>query len=207
MVLYPDDPTHVACIDLLKSSGYSFAAILHDKDTYLESECTPDNGHTPGELKKPHWHVVLRLTNARWRDGIADELGIKHNYLEVCRNRDNALLYLVHEGFNDRYQYDVSDVFGSLTPNLEKLLVSDDEGERVLTIVHMIDQSPGRVTYREILVKVCKSGLYGDFRKLGSGAKWLIDEHNDDFRGDITPGQLPPDWEQIKQTTKKCSMV
>ena len=41
LVLYPEDPTHSAAIEKMKSGGYNFAAILHDKDT-LET----------GELKK-----------------------------------------------------------------------------------------------------------------------------------------------------------
>ena len=178
MLLYPDDPMHVECMAKLAQGGYTYAAILHDKDTWLEDE---NKEHNAGDPKKPHWHIVLRTQNPRWRDSVADELGIKANYLERCTSRDAALLYLVHEGYPDKYQYDVADVFGSLKPNLEKLLADDDEGQRVVAIVNMIDQSPGRVRYREILLKACNAGLYGEFRRLGSGVKWLIDEHNEDF--------------------------
>ena len=37
-VLYPEDETHVAAIEKLKSGGYNFAAILHDKDVYEDGE-------------------------------------------------------------------------------------------------------------------------------------------------------------------------
>lgn len=177
MVLYPEDPSHVECMNTLAQGGYTYAAILHDKDTWEDGE---SEEHKAGELKKPHWHVVLRTLNPRWRDSVAEELGIKPNYLDRCRDRDAALLYLVHEGYPNKYQYDVADCIGSLTVNLQKLLVDDDEGQRVVTIVNMIDQSPGRVRYREILLKACNAGLYGEFRRLGSGVKWLIDEHNED---------------------------
>jgi len=178
MVLYPEDPTHAECMNNLAQGGYTYAAILHDRDTWEEEE---NEEHKAGEPKKPHWHVVLRTVNPRWRESVAEELGIKPNYLERCRDRDRALLYLVHEGYPNKYQYDVADVVGTLKPNLEKLLADDDEGQRVVAIVNMIDQSPGRVGYREILLKACNAGLYGEFRRLGSGVKWLIDEHNEEF--------------------------
>jgi len=56
-VLYPEDPTHAEAIEKLKQGGYNFAAILHDKDVY-------EDGDHQGELKKPHWHIVLRFKNA-----------------------------------------------------------------------------------------------------------------------------------------------
>lgn len=178
LVLYPEDSTHAECIEKLNQGGYTYAGILHDRDFWEDGE---NEEYAAGEPKKAHWHIVLRFTNPRWRDSVADELGIKPNYIEQCRNRDSALLYLVHEGFPNKYQYDIADVFGPLAVNLQKLLVDDDEGQRVVAIVNMIDSSPGRVSYREILLKACNAGLYGEFRRLGSGVKWLIDEHNEDF--------------------------
>ncbi len=175
LVLYPDDDSHCACVDFLRKSGYAYALIKHDRDTYLEGE---SEDHKAGELKKAHWHIVLRLQNPRWREAVAAELGIKPNYLEPCRNRDSALLYMIHDGYPDRFQYDVSDVSGPLALNLAKLLVDDDEGQRVKTIIQLIDDTPGMVSYRDILLKACDSGLYGEFRRLGSGVKWLIEEHN-----------------------------
>lgn len=82
-VLYPEDETHVAAIEKLKSGGYNFAAILHDKDVY-------EDGEHKGETKKPHWHVVVRFKNAVWNTAIAKELGIQPNYLEACANVDTA---------------------------------------------------------------------------------------------------------------------
>lgn len=175
LVLYPEDDSHSACVDLLRKSGYAYALILHDRDTYTEGE---SEDHQAGDPKKPHWHIVLRLQNPRWQEALAKELGINPNYLEPCRNRDSALLYMIHDGYPDRYQYDVSDVSGPLALNLAKLLVDDDEGQRVKTIIQLIDNTPGRVYYRDLLLKACDNGLYGEFRRLGSGVKWLIEEHN-----------------------------
>ena len=177
LLLYPDDPTHEACIQKLKTGGYKFAAILHDQDTW-EAEDEDLGDHEPGSIKKPHYHVVLRFAQAKWSTALEKELEIKGNYIRKCDNMDGALLYLVHEQYPEKHQYPFESVFGPLSPALGKLLVDDDEGMRVLEIVHMIDQSPGHVSYREVLIKSCNSGLYGEFRRLGTGVKWLIDEHN-----------------------------
>lgn len=175
LVLYPDDETHLQCIRKLNQGGYTYAAIMHDSDKWEEGESP---AHIANEPKKEHWHVVLRFQNPRWRESIAEELGIAPNYLEKCRDRDSALLYLVHDGFPNKHQYDLSEVFGPLATNLAKLLVDEDEGSRVLTLVGMIEQMERPVTYKQVLMMACQNGLYGDFRRLGVGIKWLLDEHN-----------------------------
>ena len=197
-VLYPEDESHWNCMSILEQNGYTYAAILHDKDTWEDS----DNGHVAGELKKPHWHIVLYFKNPRYLNAIADELGITPNYLEVCRNRDSSLLYLVHDGYPEKYQYDVDEVFGSLTPNLEKLLLCEDEGERVKTIIKIIDSVPARLSYRQLLLKVCDNGLYGDFRRMGSGVKYLLDEHNADFTAPWEKEQLTNDMQRFHDFEK-----
>lgn len=180
LLLYPDDETHVGAMKILDEAGYKYAAILHENDIWDDEDS--DNGeHEKGSLKKPHWHVVVKFQNAIWSTALANSLGIGVNYVRDCKNLDGALLYLVHANHVDKYQYDLEQVFGDLRPALAKLLADDDEGSRVLALVNMIDESPGRCTYREILIKACNAGLYGEFRRLGSGIKYLLDEHNDDF--------------------------
>lgn len=180
LLLYPDDQTHVECMRRLEVGGYKFAAILHDSDVWADGD-EDGAGHEPGTKKKEHWHVVLKFAQPKWSSALEKELGIKSNYIRKCDNFDGALCYLVHEGYPGKYQYDAGLVFGPLAPALGKLLVEDDEGSRVLQIVDIIDKSPGIIRYREILVRACNNGLYGDFRRLGSGIKWLIDEHNADI--------------------------
>lgn len=183
-VLYPEDPTHAAAIEKLKSGGYDFAAILHDSDVY-ESDGAD---HKKGDLKKPHWHVVIRFSpNAVWSTAVAQDLGIEHNYLEKCRNLNKALLYLVHKDNPDKYQYDLGDVFGSqsLITVLSKLLSEEDEGLRVLSIVKMVEDEPGLISPTEMLKKACKDGYYGEFRRMGLWSTIIIQEHNDRIKDEI----------------------
>lgn len=178
MLLYPEDPTHKAAMETLAAGGYKYVAILHDKDVWAEGE---SDKYAAGEPKKEHWHVVLKFPQARYNTAVAKELGIKENYMEACANFDAACLYLVHANAEDKHQYDPAALFGTLVSHVNKLLLDDDEGVRVLEIVKTIDAMPGRASYRDTLVWACKNGLYGEFRRLGSGIKWLIDEHNEEY--------------------------
>lgn len=170
-VLYPEDESHVDCMAKLQSGGYNFAAILHDQDVY-------EDGDHKGELKKPHWHVVLRFKNAVWNTSIAKELGITPNYLEACKDVDASLLYLVHYGNSDKAQYEYENVFGPLRLKLATLLSDTDEGTRVLNIVEIVENSPGPIGYSELLKKAVAAGLYSDLRRMGHLATCLVREHN-----------------------------
>ncbi len=188
MVLYPEDSTHANCIAILSQSGYDFAYILHDKDVWEENE-SPD--YIAGEPKKEHWHVVLKLKSARYRNPLAQELGIAPNYLEPCRDLKKSLLYLVHDGFDNKFQYDITEVVGTLRRSLETALTCENECERVLELVHIIDSMSYNCKYRDVLVKACEADLWSVFRKLGSGVKYLIDEHNSQNENMYSNGAKP----------------
>lgn len=191
-VLYPEDESHVACIEKLKTGGYNFAAILHDKDVY-------EDGEHKGEPKKPHWHIVVRFKNAVWNTAVAKELGITPNYLEACKNVDASLLYLVHYGNDEKAQYDYEEVFGPLRLKLSTLLADTDEGTRVLNIVDIIENSPGPIGYSELLKKVVAAGLYSDLRRMGTFATCLIREHNDEcYRPDIKNAGVAQDFDRFR---------
>lgn len=177
MVLYPnEDDTHSACLSKLAFNGYSYVSIDHDKDTYDSYDDCDDS--LIGHLKKPHTHVVLKLKSPRYAEPLADELGIKPHYLQPCRDIKGALLYLLHDGYPDKYQYELEALEGPLRHEVAKLLVNEDEGSRVLKILDLLDTMPKPCSYRNFLVAVCENGMYGDFRRMGSGIKTLLDEHN-----------------------------
>ena len=185
-LLYPEDPTHTAAIEKMKSGGYNFAAILHDRDVY-------EDGDNKGETKKAHWHVVMRFKNAVWNTAVAKELGIEPNYLQECRNVDSALCYLIHYGNDEKFQYEYESVFGPLKLRLASLLTDTDEGTRAMNIVEIIEATPGFIGYTELLKKAVAAGLYSDLRRMGHFATGLIREHNEriaaELNGQETPAQ------------------
>lgn len=168
--------SHLFALNYLKHNGYSYCAIDHDNDVYDKHDDCDES--LIGTLKKKHTHVYLRLKSPRFAEPLAEELGIKANYLKVCRDSKGAMSYLVHDGYPTKYQYDVESVYGSLKHEVSKLLIAEDEGSRVLQLLDLLDSMPTPCTYRKFLVAVCNNGFYGDFRRMGSGIKTLLDEHN-----------------------------
>ena len=78
-----------------------WAYIRHDEDVYsaLDEEHNPN--HRKGELKPPHWHVVIEMGTNQVEIGvIARWLGIKDNYVQVAKGAGAVLdcaQYLTHE--------------------------------------------------------------------------------------------------------------
>lgn len=178
MLLYPEDETHKSAMLTLEQGGFKYAAILHDKDTYVEGE---SEDHKAGETKKSHWHVVLKFDHAVWNTSLSKQLCIKNNYLKPCENLDDALVYLIHLKHLEKYQYDVEEVFGSLVPALKRLLVAPDEGTRILTILDEIDSYNGGLdaaSYKLFFRKMCSNGLYGEIRRAGNLIDRYIQAHN-----------------------------
>lgn len=168
-VLYPDDPSHVVALDFIRQN-YKYVLICHDKD--LDSE---------GNLKKPHYHIICKFGQARWNSSIADELGITPNYMQSTGSWDNSARYLLHDGCDNKYQYEASALEGPLAPAVERLLQNDDENVRVIAILDLLNSLCTFVTLQQFIRLVCEKGLYSDWRRMGYNAIRLLDEHNQLF--------------------------
>lgn len=127
IVLYPESQQFA--IDTIRSH-YSHVGMLHDRDT-----------DSNGELKKAHWHFVIRFKQARWSSGVAAELGIEDHF-ESVKNLDGALRYLLHIDDPDKFQYDANsascsrDMMVVFNKALDNSISEDD---RVLTIIEFIE--------------------------------------------------------------------
>lgn len=91
--------------------------ILHDRDV--------DN--ITGEIKKPHYHFVVRFQNARWNTSLSEDLNITPNYIEESRSLKRSLLYLIHYYDEDKYQYSLEDVEGSLKGRLLEIIKNGEK--------------------------------------------------------------------------------
>ena len=176
LLLYPDDDSHIKALDIIRSS-YSYVGILHNKDTWTEEDELNNSNHKFGDLKKPHYHIILKFAQPRWNTAISDELCISLNYLEPCRCFKNAGLYLVHSGIDDKYQYDISELEGPLAPDVVKALDPRSENERIILLLSLIDDM-GWITYRKLLDIALQHDLYSDVRRMGFILSRVIDEHN-----------------------------
>lgn len=179
VLLYPEDETHVAALELIRQC-FNYVGILHDKDAWTEEDEQQNPDHKAGELKKPHYHIILKFTQARWNTALADDLGIACNYLERCRSFDSAAVYLVHDGLSDKYQYDSEALEGPLVSAVMKLLAPADENGRVLELLKLID-SMGYITRRHLVQVACENDFYADLRRMGYLLSHIIEEHNEEW--------------------------
>lgn len=171
LILYPqEDITHKKALEYIQDHYKLYAYINHDKDINEET----------GELKKQHTHIVLSFNNQKWRNSLALELGITPNYMQKCEKLDKSLMYLIHYNNEDKYQYDISEVLGTLKPKLERLILNKDKSEEeiILELMHIIKVYPTHLTITDFVEYVCSKGLYSHYRRSQSTFKLLIDEHN-----------------------------
>ena len=168
-VLYPDDETHVKALDIIKQS-YQYVYILHDKDLNAD-----------GELKKPHWHVLIKgFNSAVWSSSICEQLGIGENCIEKVRNFQSALRYLIHKDDLDKAQYSVDDVQGNLKAEFEKAVGEGMTEEKAISIIFdFLESSDEQISYRDMFKFVLDNGLYGYYRQSYGVIKDLLYQHNE----------------------------
>lgn len=167
VLLYPDDPTMVTALDYIRKN-LDFVGVLHDKDV-------DDNDH----VKKAHYHIILKFPQARYASAIAKELNIKDNYLEKTGSWTRSAVYLLHLNDDTKYQYKPDELFGPLAPDVHKLYHQrQDEGARVCELIELFESVEFVLTYTLAVRLACKNGLYAEFRRMGYGVKFILDEHN-----------------------------
>lgn len=90
-------------IETIKRKGVKqYAYILHDKDVYSEADEEADPNHKQGEVKPPHWHIVLQCGYAMEIGVVAKWLGIAENYVDIPKGNGagkflDCVEYLTHE--------------------------------------------------------------------------------------------------------------
>lgn len=167
LLLYPEDSTHVEALEKIKS--YDYALICHDKDK-----------DDKGELKKAHWHVVINLKNARWRNAVAEDLGITPNYIRPIGNEEKALEYLIHFNEEEKHQYPIKEVEGPLKKRLERYIQQDDTPEEDKVegmIAHILAQNK-RVKVTDFALYCAKKGVWDVFRRSSVIFCKILEEHN-----------------------------
>lgn len=169
LLLYPDCPEHVIALEKLQKS-YDCAYILHDKDK-----------NENGELKKAHWHVVIRCQNQQWRSAICKDIGIEENYCDKIRSFENALQYLIHYNDSDKAQYSVDEVKGNLQARLKESLLKNEksEGEKVCELIEFIECTDGFIKVSDFAKYCAMNGYWSEFRRSGSIFMAMIKEHNE----------------------------
>ena len=181
LLLYPDNEKHVEALEIIKKS-YDYAGILHDRDFFTEEDEKKNPEHIAGTLKKPHWHIIIRVSgkNPVWSSALCKELNIDERFCEKPRSFENALMYLIHYNDIDKAQYDVSDVFGPIKSKLLDCInnVSKSEGEKVSELIEYIESQNEIITVKSFARYCAQNGYWSEFRRSASIFIKIIDEHN-----------------------------
>lgn len=171
VLLYPEDETHVKALETIKKE-YDHAYILHNRDV-------DENG----ELKKEHWHVVLRFNEGVWNSAVAKNLGIPINYVRKNTNINKALEYLIHYNNPDKMSYNVDEVHGNLKTKLTVLLKRNEkeEDEKAVDLIQYITSLKRPIGIAEFAMYCAESGQWDVFRRSASIFMNIIGEHNCKF--------------------------
>lgn len=177
--LYPE--SQQLQIDNLLNSGWSYVGILHDKDVNLD-----------GEIKKAHYHFIIEFDNPKLFSTVCNKLGFTFKkdkdgkglppYGEPCKRFKDCAKYLIHKGKDDKYQYDVNEMFGDdmLLDRIKHLILSPDENTQMRALLDIYENYTGMLTFRVALNLALKYNMYSVFRRGGSLLVKVIEEFQQD---------------------------
>lgn len=172
-VLYTDNADHMKARDLLFGT-YASVGILHNRDWYTEDT----ESHKMGEVKKEHYHILVRFKNARYKCSVAKELGIEERHIERVKNFRSYATYLTHKDIPDKAQYSIDELQGNLKQEVIKLLVDDSEDTQMLEIINLINSHSGFIDINQFTVAIIRQGYYATFRRSWSIVNAIIAQHN-----------------------------
>lgn len=127
-IVYPDSAPD-NWIDILTDMHIEFViSPLHDKDK-----------NANGELKKPHWHVMLMFGGVKTYDQVKEITDqINSPRPERCHNAKAMVRYMAHLDNPDKAQYKIEDIRAYGGVDLQELL-RPTSSERYSIIREMID--------------------------------------------------------------------
>lgn len=176
VMLYPESQQDVinTLIDI-----YNVAGILHDKDTYKEDSET----HKAGELKKAHYHFVVRFSNARTVSAFAKELGIEERFIQPCNNFKASARYLLHLGKSDKYQYSVDDLIGDLKNDVIKLIDDNKTDEqKVKEVIEMLENIESKISLSTFMSLCADMGYWHLVQRSNYIFVSMLKEHNSKYK-------------------------
>lgn len=149
-ILYSDSESYNCELVIDSIRGYfdKYAYILHNRD------CCDD-----GTLKKSHVHWVGSLKYGVDISTISNKLGVPVNMIEYCNDWKKANRYLIHDGWENKTQYDAQEVFSNY--NFVNYLSPKERSEQVFMIISTMEQSD--MSLRQLVRWCCDNGCWSEF--------------------------------------------
>lgn len=186
VVIYEDDPLFKEQYEALTAVN-SAIWIKHDKDIFKEDVLNEDGSikYNAGDLKKAHYHFLLKFKNGIVISAVAKKVKVNKNQVQIIKNFNSALKYLIHFGQDEKYQYSMDDVSSNsdnLKTQFEELIINDiPESRRVLTIQEIIEDFDGYIDLGILGKVIIKMNYWGTFKSSFSYFFKLVDLHNAKF--------------------------
>lgn len=161
-----------------------FIGIRHDKDewNYMDveekKEYCDSRGIKVGDLKKPHYHFVVKFENARFRSTLSKELGMPAKFIIPSYNYRKDVEYLIHLNEDDKYLYQVEEAFGPLVLDLKKFINKGIQEEDKSNLILDLILSRNNWNMYTLLREINRRGLYSTFRSGYSLYRDIFEEHN-----------------------------
>lgn len=163
--LYPEDNEHCNILDYI-ISYFNYAYILHDKDKWEQDVIDKDTGeiiHKMGDLKKPHWHVIICFKNPRYIKKLKDELNLKH--IETCNFYAYAR-YLIHKDNPKKYQYELSEIKTNMELRINNAINRDyEQSEQDTRLLYKYIQDKNFVSFRSLTDFAIENDCLSELKK------------------------------------------
>lgn len=176
--LYPEDAEHLKILEYIKKY-YEYAYILHNKDVW-EEDRVDDDGitiHKVGDLKKPHYHVVLSFKNPRSLDKLKNELGLKH--LETC-NFYFYIRYLTHKDYPRKFQYLEEEIITNMELRVHNALKRDynsqEQDTRILLEYIYSQRNQSYLTLKQLTDYAMENDCLLDLKRNINFYRYFIDD-------------------------------
>lgn len=173
LCLYPDNPEHKEVIDLLSNPNGEYRSVgcCHNMDVY-------ESGEHKGEFKKPHFHFIVKFKNPQYISGVSTEFAIDERFIQFTDGWNNSARYLLHWGTPDKYQYDPTDLVGTLKSEVLKLIDDTTDDTKLSEITKYINSYVGIISYANLWDYVLKQGYTSVYRRFYSIFTDIVGEHN-----------------------------
>lgn len=172
--LYEEDESMSFAFQSLFAGAYDAVWCKHDKDVRED-----------GTSKKEHWHFVIHFEYKPNVQSVAKDLHINPCYVDTCESLNKSLIYLIHRGWPDKYQYDRDEVggTGSLLSKFKKLTDDFTEDDKALKILALLQGIERPIKMKEFISMCAKEGLFADLRRGGYLFVQMLKEHNAEYVG------------------------
>ena len=163
--LYPDAENYdcAKVLETIKSKFKQWAFAAHDSDV-----------NDDGELKKLHIHWVGR-GDPRTLSAVSKFLGIPEHDIEIGRNFNSLVRYLIHMDDPDKFQYSPDGIETNIS-DIGRILRSESEGSIVTTLIDM--RVDGYYTWRELIRWADENNCFDVLRRNLGVLKLAVDEES-----------------------------